>query len=177
MSIYTKKGDQGKSSTYGGKKISKDDLVAHALGAVDELNSIVGVVKTAIKSNIFLAREMEILGEIQYFLLSIGSEIGGSNLRLADTPTENLEKLIDHYQAILPGLSNFIIPGGSLPASQCQLARAICRRAERSVAALNNEAEVNPNILKFLNRLSDFLFVMGRWINHREGYKDEIWRA
>ena len=153
--IYTKTGDRGTTGTFRGR-MAKDDQLAQALGAVDELK------------------------KIQSNLLIIGSQLAGSEKRIKSSEITHLEKLIDKLTKDLPKLSNFIFPMGYL-----QVARAVCRRAEReTVAALNAQPSAhNKNILKYLNRLSDALFTMGRWVNltllrqGSGGAKEEVWNG
>ncbi len=159
--IYTKTGDKGNTGTFYGR-ISKSDQLAGALGAIDELNSAIGVCRHATSLD-------EELRRMQKNLLTIGSSLSGSGLKISGSETTNLEKLIDKLTKELPKLANFIYPIGQL-----HLARAICRRAEREVVALEIK---DKNILKYLNRLSDALFTLGRWTNFNMGVEEEVWKV
>lgn len=166
--IYTKTGDKGNTGTFYGR-MSKSDRLAKALGAIDELNSAIGVCRRATSVD-------EELKRMQKNLLTIGSSLSGSGLKISAAETRNLEKLIDKLTRQLPKLANFIYPVGQL-----HLARAICRRAEREVvAALQDtspKSQDSKNILKYLNRLSDALFTLGRWVNFKQGREEEVWRV
>ena len=173
--IYTKTGDRGTTGTFRGR-MAKDDQLAQALGAVDELNSWVGLCYNSPLTPLFIkergTKEVSLdneLKRVQNNLFIIGSQLAASEKRLRDEETKRLEKLIDKLTKDLPKLSNFIFPMGYL-----QVARAVCRRAEREVV----KAEIKEkNILKYLNRLSDALFTMGRWVNFKMGVKEEVWRS
>ena len=164
--IYTKTGDQGQTGTFYGR-MSKDAQLAKALGSIDELNSAIGVCRHTTPLD-------EELKQIQKNLLTIGSSLSGSEIKISSTETRNLEKLIDKITKELPKLSNFIYPKGNL-----QLARAVARRAEREVvqlSILNSQLSIK-DILKYLNRLSDALFTLGRWVNYKIGIEEEVWKA
>ena len=159
--IYTKTGDRGTTSTFHGR-IAKDNQLAKALGAIDELNSWIGVCRHQTSLDLELKR-------IQKNLLTVGSGLSGSGLKISISETNYLEKLIDKLTTELPKLGNFIYPQGFL-----QIARSVARRAEREVVA----AEIkDKHILKYLNRLSDALFTMGRWVNFKSGVKEEVWKG
>jgi len=189
--IYTKTGDKGNTGTFYGR-ISKSDQLARALGAVDELNSWVGLCRSYISPSLIppltsqdASRRIDLRGgkrakrgggdidaelkHIQKNLLTIGSALSGSGLKITAAETRNLEKLIDKLTKDLPKLANFIYPKGEL-----QLARSVARRAEREVVALEIK---DKNILKYLNRLSDALFTMGRWVNAKQGKEEEVWKV
>lgn len=159
--IYTKTGDKGTTGTFFGR-IDKSAQLARALGAVDELNSWIG-----------MSRHKTLLDEelkrIQKNLLTIGSSLSGSGLKVSSSETTRLEKLIDKLTKELPKLSNFIYPKGPL-----QIARSVARRAEREVVALEIK---DKSILKYLNRLSDVLFTLGRWVNHKAKIAEETWTS
>jgi|SRR3989344_2671912 len=162
MKIYTKTGDKGNTGTFYGR-INKGDQLTEALGAVDELNSWIGLCRVRISK---LETELR---RVQTNLLIIGSGLAGSGKRLGNEETVRLEKLIDKLTDELPKLSNFIYPVGEL-----QVARGVCRRAEREVVALGTK---DKKISRYLNRLSDALFVMGRWVNHKLKIPEEVWRG
>lgn len=176
MVIYTKRGDKGKTSLYDEtsaqrERITKDSLRVRAIGAADELNSFLGVT-ISFSENPKLTAELK---EVQRDLLIIGSILAGSDLRFFKTKTKRFEKVIDEIEGRLPPLKNFILPGGSKLAAHLQYARAISRRVEREVVALNEVEKVKPQILMYLNRLSDYLFMLARDANYRSGVEDEIW--
>ncbi len=160
--IYTKTGDLGTTGTFYGR-MAKSDQLAQALGAIDELNSWIGLCR-----NLGVSLDSE-LRKMQGNLLTIGSQLAGSEKRLKNEETKKLEKLIDKLTKDLPKLTNFIYPTGYL-----QVTRAVCRRAEREVVAVEIKEK---NILKYLNRLSDALFTMARWVNYKMGVKEEVWRG
>ena len=176
MVIYTKRGDRGKTSLYDKtpeqrKRTSKDTLRIEALGAIDELNSYLGVVISS-SEDIALNKKLK---DIQNNLLTIGSLLAGSSLRFFKTNTRRLEKEIDEMEGRLPVLSNFILPGGSKIASKLQYARTLARKAERTLVTLNEEKNVKTQVLTYINRLSDHLFMLAREINHKMEVKDEVW--
>ena len=173
MKIYTKTGDAGETSLYGGSRVPKSHLRIEAIGAVDELNAYLGVL------------DMGELTRIQNELFTLGADLAtpaDTNsklkiLRIDAACVALLEKEIDAWTEKLPQLTNFILPGGSKVAAQLHLARAICRRAERSVVRLAEiDAKLNKNILKYLNRLSDWLFVLARKVNADAGVAENIWK-
>jgi len=173
--IYTKTGDRGTTGTFHGR-MAKSDQLATALGAVDELNSWIGLCRNSPLTPLFIKERGtkgvslgDELKRIQNNLLTIGSQLAGSEKRIKTSETAHLEKLIDRLTRELPKLSNFIYPTGYL-----QVARSVCRRAEREVVAAGIKEK---NILKYLNRLSDALFTMGRWVNFKTGMKEEMWKA
>ncbi|OGM19232.1 ATP:cob(I)alamin adenosyltransferase [Candidatus Woesebacteria bacterium RIFCSPLOWO2_01_FULL_37_19] len=176
MAIYTKKGDKGETSMYDASgaqraRVSKSSLKVEALGAIDELNSFLGVVKTFAEDKELIAD----IARIQVNLLTIGSITAGSKLGFSALETKNLEKQIDNLEGTLPVLKNFVIPGGSKTAGLLQFARSLSRRAERRVVSLSQYEKVRPQILEYLNRLSDFLFMLAREQNHKNGIADEVW--
>lgn len=162
MKIYTKTGDAGTTGTFFGR-MSKADQLAHTLGTVDELNSWIGLIRSQTPN--FFDNELH---NIQNNLLIIGSNLAGSKTRkLKPNETLKLEKLIDKLTADLPTIHNFIFPIGPI-----HVARTISRRLEREVVALEIK---DKNILKYLNRLSDALFTIARWVNNRLGIEEEVW--
>jgi len=176
MSIYTKRGDKGETcligSKDGGKQVSKDSLRICAIGAVDELNSCVGIVRSFSEDK----GSDKKLKVIQSDLLTAGSILGGSELKFYNSKTKKLEKEIDGLEKKLPKLTNFIIPNGTKIASFLHFARTLSRRAEREVVALSRIEEVKPQILVYLNRLSDYLFTLARNENHKSEVEDDLWK-
>ncbi len=176
MAIYTKKGDKGQTSLYDPSntqliRVSKDSLKIKAIGAVDELDSFIGVAKALTADKLF----SKILSDIQRDLLTIGSSLAGSKLRFTKPKTKKLEKLIDKWEGSLPALSNFILPGGTPLAAQLHVCRSATRRAEREIKALSDIEKVSDNIKMYINRLSDFFFMFSRKINFDAKLKEEIW--
>lgn len=167
--IYTKTGDGGTTGTFYGR-MAKSDQLAQALGVVDELNSWVGLCRSRypIFSVQYSVMDNE-LKEVQSNLLTIGSQLAGSGEKLGNEETKRLERLIDRLTKELPKLTSFIYPVGYL-----QVVRSVCRRAEREVVAAGIKEK---NILKYLNRLSDALFVVGRWVNLKAGIEEEVWKG
>ncbi len=179
MKIYTKTGDKGETSLFGGKRVSKDILRIETYGTVDELNSILGIAR-CMNTNHFVD---DVLLNVQKQLFTLGSDLASpySNkskkniFRIGEAEIINLEKLIDKMEADMNPIKNFIIPGGVLLASYVHFARAICRRIERMAVRLSKKEKVNKFVLIYLNRLSDFLFVLARWVNTLEKKGDTVW--
>ena len=178
MRIYTKTGDEGETGLVGGDRIAKDDVRIEAYGTIDELNAAIGVVRSAKP----VAAMDSALADIQCDLFSLGAELASPAGGPAKTPAitndeiSRLEAIIDAWEAGLPPLNNFILPGGSPCAGHLHLARVICRRAERRVVTLSRNSYVAPTVIPFLNRLSDLLFVLGRAENAQAGVMDSIWK-
>lgn len=154
-------------------RVSKDSLIVQALGAVDELNSYLGVVKAAS----LMPGLTKTIKNIQDNLLKIGSITGGSSLQFRETNTKHLEKLIDELEGKLPPLTNFVFPGGSVVSSHLQYARTLARKTERAFVTLKSEVKVKPAILTYLNRLSDALFMLAREANAKLGITEETWKG
>lgn len=176
MAIYTKRGDKGETSLYDEAssqriRVSKNSLRIKALGAVDELNSFLGI--TISFSNV--PEITTYLKAIQKNLLTLGSITAGSKLRFSSLETKKIEKIIDKLEGELPVLANFILPGGTVFSSHLQYTRSLARRAERATVALAKESKVKPDVLTYLNRLSDFLFMLARFANFDTGVVEEIW--
>lgn len=178
MHIYTKTGDRGETSLYGGSRVSKDDMRIEAIGEVDELNAALGLLLTyALKS----AEETKtLLTNIQSELFNIGAELAnpaktGKVKAINEEAVAALEHVIDDLEAKLPPLTHFILPGGSPYAAQAHMARAICRRAERRIISLHKQEPLNPQLLAYINRLSDLLFMLARMDNHITGIKETKW--
>lgn len=176
MPIYTKTGDQGNTKVFNIKtkkliEISKSSDLIDAIGNVDELNSHIGLIGSLIKDK----KEKLFLNSIQNNLLNIGSILAGSDLKIKFSDVKDLEKQIDQMDESLPVLSEFILPGGGQLASTIHVTRSIARRAERSVVKINLEKQIDPMILSYLNRLSDYLFTLARHENNKEKIKDLIW--
>ncbi len=179
MKVYTKRGDAGETDLAGGGRVAKDDLRVHAYGAVDELNSFVGLALLDCAES--LRPRLE---DVQRALFAMGAALATNPEASADALTgpgvldsdvEALESAIDAAEAELPELRAFVLPGGTPGAAACHVARTVCRRAERSVVALNRSDEVEAAALRYLNRLSDALFVWARLENARAGVSDIEW--
>lgn len=176
MKIYTKTGDKGTTSLLTGTRVSKADMRLEAYGTTDELNSWLGIVEATAPTGVFF-----FIHELQSELFSMGSYLaldGEASFpmpKLSDELVGRMEHQIDTWNQELPELKNFILPGGSIAASNLQVARTVCRRAERRVVALGEEVEIPSEISIFLNRLSDFLFVAARYVLHVEGVEESVW--
>lgn len=162
--IYTKTGDEGQTGLFGGMRLPKSHLRIEAYGTVDELNAYIGLLRDVLKND---GLKLD-LKKIQDELFTIGARLASDPEKemkvpeVQNTAILRLEKAIDTMDSELPPLKNFILPGGHTTVSYCHIARCVCRRAERRVVALGLESSVEPVILQFLNRLSDYLFVLGR---------------
>jgi cob(I)alamin adenosyltransferase len=176
MKIYTKKGDAGETSLFGGGRVRKDDPRVQAYGEVDEANAAIGLAVALDPAEFELAA----LQAIQRDLFSIGAELAASDpakarAAIAAEQVAALEHLIDAHDARLPPLKNFILPGGTAKAAAFHLARTTCRRAERAVVRLAATEAINPVVIHYLNRLSDLLFVLARAANQLAGRADITW--
>ncbi|MBI2638155.1 cob(I)yrinic acid a,c-diamide adenosyltransferase [Candidatus Peregrinibacteria bacterium] len=177
--IYTKSGDKGQTGLLGEKRVSKNSLRIRAIGNLDELNAALGVLLTLNP----LKKAAEILWQIQDDIFTIGAEIADPEKKYVDkridaSRTKLLEKNIDELEAKLPRLKNFILPGGTSFSSHAHLARAICRRAERCIVRLNEKENLqNEQIVIYLNRLSDLLFMLARQDNFEKRVKEIPWKS
>jgi len=170
--IYTRTGDAGDTGKADGARVSKDDCLIHAQGDIDELNSFIGLLASKVDDD---ALDQLIL-KIQHDLFNIGAEISLSQPLIMATDVAYLEQQLDHYNADLPPLKEFILPGGGETASLCHVARAVCRRAERNLVTLDKEHGVESELLAYINRLSDLLFVLARVLTRNAGEKEVLWR-
>jgi cob(I)alamin adenosyltransferase len=178
MKIYTKTGDKGTTSLFGGKRVSKADLRIDTYGTIDELNSWMGLVRDLDVNQ----KRQQVLTEIQDRLFTIGSilatEPGNTKVKipsLHESDIHFLEKQIDEMDAILPAMRFFVLPGGHSSVSQCHISRTVCRRAERLVIALNEIEPVDILVIQYLNRLSDYLFMLSRMIAHELQAPETPW--
>jgi cob(I)alamin adenosyltransferase len=181
MKIYTKTGDGGETSLFGGGRVPKHDPRVAAYGDVDELNSAIGLALAAEPRDL----EVALLEQIQRDLFAIGGQLATrdptkvasalTKAQIDDRRIEAMEAAIDRGDAVLPPLAAFVLPGGTPKAAALHLARTVCRRAERSVVALREREPVPPVVLVYLNRLSDLLFALARLANQRAGVPDRIW--
>lgn len=179
MPIYTRTGDKGYTRIYGTRdKVSKTDRRFGALGSLDELASQLGLVSSHLPDG---GAKDKIL-RIQRELFEIGSELATAPsqkppFKLGKSAISRLERWVDFYWKDLPPLANFIFPGGTVASSHAHVARTVCRRAERECISFASENKVNENILAYLNRLSDFLLALARFLNHKEGVEDVVWKS
>jgi cob(I)alamin adenosyltransferase len=177
--IYTRKGDSGDTALGGGQRVSKDDLRVQVYGTVDELNSFIGVaLATGLNE-----RLAELLRPLQNELFHLGSDLcfleadkARHNLpQIGERHVQKLEEMIDEMTAVVGPLANFILPGGSAGAAHLHVARTVCRRAEREAVALSRQDDIGAYVIPYLNRLSDALFVMARYENHRRQVAEPLW--
>lgn len=187
MPIYTRTGDKGTTSLFSGQRASKADLRVEAYGTIDELDSAIGVAIAEAQSSRLKAQKYRLklkaeLIKIQNDLLEIGSALADPRIRKQESGIKNLsrratefEEFIDEMTEKMPLLKNFILPGGGKAGAMLHLARAISRRAERKIVALNSKEKIDSNIIIYLNRLSDLLFTMARFANFKEKKKETIW--
>jgi cob(I)alamin adenosyltransferase len=174
--IYTKTGDAGDTGLGDGSRVPKDHSRVMAYGAVDELNALLGVFLAQVPEH----EIVELIRSVQNDLFDVGADLclpiqdADKTLRVRAEQAERLEKAIDHFNERLQPLKSFILPGGKPAAAWCHLARTVCRRAERDVVTLARTEKINPQVVIYLNRLSDLLFVLARVCNH-DGTADVLW--
>lgn len=189
--IYTRTGDKGKTSLVGGMRVSKASTRLDAYGTVDELNSTIGVLAHDADNDLIrggaqtagqLKRVGDLLHDIQNILFVIGSRLASEDKETREKMpalfrehVTDLEEAMDEFSKQLTPLKNFILPGGCRSAAMAQLARCVCRRAERDCVLLQQKEEVEDEIIVYLNRLSDFLFVLGRHLNRVLGEEETVW--
>lgn len=179
--LYLRTGDAGETALGGGQRLPKDTLRVEAIGTVDELNSAIGL---ALASGLS-TRLLEILPAVQNILFHLGSDLcfieadkARFNIpQIEERHIQALEAVVDELNAVVGVLANFILPGGSIGAAHLHLARTICRRTERRVVALARSEAIGANVLPYLNRLSDALFVMARYENHQRGVAEPLWES
>jgi len=180
MKIYTRRGDAGETSLADGSRLPKDATRVAAYGDIDELNAVLGVARAHARGQ----RLKALLDGVQRDLFAVGAQLaagrraeGARKAKAAMTPdqVDRLEKAIDSYEARLPPLASFILPGGSRLGSFLHQARTVCRRAERSLVSLAREETVDPRIVAYVNRLSDLLFVLARHANRAARQSEERW--
>ncbi len=182
--IYTKTGDKGETSLYGGTRVSKAAARVESYGTLDELNALIGLAKSEISDEKVLSQ----LQKIQFDLFTVGSEAAtptdkmllanGKNrldVMISDKEITELEIWMDDFDAELEPLKFFILPSGGKAAATLHVCRTVCRRAERAMVFLNETEEVRPELIKYLNRLSDYLFILARYISKISGEKEDYW--
>ena len=181
MKIYTKTGDKGETGLFGGDRVAKDTLRIEAYGTVDELNSLVGIIRAL---RLGIKRLIGYFEKIQSDLFILGADLAARKAnkrqlipRISRSHIASVEKAIDSFQLLLPPLKVFILPGGTAAASHLHYARTVCRRAERSAVRLSRTEEINESVLVYLNRLSDLFFVLARYANRTGKKKETEWRT
>ncbi len=186
--VYTRTGDDGQTGLVGGTRVAKNDLRIHSYGEVDELNSVIGVVRALLAEAPCAGSEAgaridEVLGFIQQELFDLGSELATpakseyqGMIRIGDANVARLEAWIDELIPDLPELKSFVLPGGGSAAAMLHVARTVCRRAERTTTTLVQRGEAAAEPVRYLNRLSDLLFVQSRWIALATGHGEVLWQ-
>ncbi len=175
--IYTKTGDAGETALFGGQRVPKSHLRVEAYGSVDELNAFIGLLRDALED----APVRELLVQVQHRLFAVGAYLAYDPAKAPGPPDltardiELLEQAMDAMDDQLPPLKNFILPGGHPTVSLCHVCRTVCRRAERLVVALHLDTPVDGHILQYLNRLSDYFFILARQLGQNAGVSEIIW--
>jgi cob(I)alamin adenosyltransferase len=180
MKIYTKTGDDGTTSLFSGGRVVKTHLRVEAYGTVDELSAVIGVARTHQPSPETETWLTEIQNQLFYLGADLATPADSANqkvVRMDAKAIEWLEVKIDHMSEGLPELKAFILPGGSPVSAQLHVARTVCRRAERNAIKLGQAESIGDFVVQYLNRLSDFFFMLARWENHQAGISDEEWLA
>jgi len=183
--IYTKTGDTGSTSLFGAGRVKKNHLRVQAYGEIDELNSIIGLIRAGLQYEEIVKALGPVLGRIQDRLFVIGSMLATPQEaalyekipRMVEEDIILLEVAIDRLSKQMPRLKNFILPGGSILSAQIHVARATCRRAERTIVALSQETKIDPLLIQYINRLSDLLFESARWVNWKLKVEEEEWKS
>lgn len=170
--IYTRTGDDGSTGMADGSRVAKDDLLVHAIGEVDELNSQLAVLLCHAPADF-----VKDIRSVQNELFNVGAELAMNHAIIEQGSVDVLEQSLDAMNESLQPLKEFILPGGGLAASHCHVARATCRRAERSLVSLNKKNELNIHLMAYINRLSDYLFVLARAISKQEGADEVYWQS
>lgn len=182
--LYTRTGDRGDTGLFGGRRVPKDHRRVVAYGAIDELNSVLGVAISLIRQRTVVAS----LHAVQNELFNIGAELASDKpvrrkktqngvFRLDQPSILRIERLIDEYDALVPPLRTFVLPSGAPAAASLHLARTVCRRAERATVTLARKEEINPAILTYLNRLCDLLFALARYANKSARRRELFWQS
>jgi cob(I)alamin adenosyltransferase len=185
--VYTRTGDRGETALVGGKRVRKDSLRIEAYGTIDELNSIVGLARVFNEESLHAGEAHqfldEVLGQLQDELFDLGSELATppeffqrGMYRVSENEIDRLEKLMDKCQEDLEPLKSFILPGGGRVGAYLHQCRTVCRRAERDILRLSRDEDINPEMIKYVNRLSDLFFVLSRWIAKQTGEQEYLWQ-
>jgi cob(I)alamin adenosyltransferase len=185
--VYTRTGDRGETALVGGKRVPKDSLRIEAYGTIDELNSILGIARVFNEESLDAGEGHRFLDEVlcrlQDELFDLGSELATpaeffreGMYRTSEDEIDRLEKLIDKCQQDLEPLNSFILPGGGRIGAYLHQCRTVCRRAERDILRLSRQEEINSNVIKYVNRLSDLFFVLSRWIAKQAGEQEYLWQ-
>jgi cob(I)alamin adenosyltransferase len=178
MKVYTRTGDDGTTALFSGGRVSKHHLRVEAYGTVDELNSVLGLVRAHQPLDPIEAWLRQVQTQLFYLGADLATPADAKSSHVVRVDTDSiawLESAIDMMDADLPPLQNFILPGGTLIGAQLHVARTVCRRAERITALLAEHEVLTPQVLPYLNRLSDFLFTLARWENWKAGIADDKW--
>ena len=180
--VYTKAGDDGKTALIGGQRVSKSSLRIECYGTVDELNAVLGVVRSVLVDSAARQQLLGIVARIQNELFNLGSQLAtpdpgrrAQSPRVSAADVSRLEAEMDQLNAALPELTSFVLPGGGAVSAQLHVARTVCRRAERLTVALASTDSVDAVVIHYLNRLSDAFFVFGRWAAMTDGHKEPLW--
>ena len=187
MKIYTRAGDDGTTSLCDGSRLSKDDIRVEAYGTLDELNAHIGLLISLLQTSCSkegvqpAANLTDFLSEIQEELFVIGGELARAEIKTEEpVSTQKLitkiETIIDELSSQLPVQHHFVLPGGIIPAAQSHVCRTICRRAERRIVTLSHVATVSSKIFIFVNRLSDYFFILSRYLNNDSGLSEKTWK-
>ena len=185
--VYTRTGDRGETALVGGKRVPKDSLRIEAYGTIDELNSVVGIARIFNEESLDGGEAHQFLDEVlcrlQDELFDLGSELATpaeffreGMYRVSEDEIDRLEKLIDKCQKDLEPLKSFVLPGGGRIGAYFHQCRTVCRRAERDILRLSRQEEINANVIKYVNRLSDLFFVLSRWIAKQTGEQEYLWQ-
>ncbi len=178
MKIYTKKGDEGNTGLIGGTRVPKNAIRIDAYGTIDELNSFLGVVRDHDINEKYKAQIIEIQDRLFTIGSSLASDPEKSNMKIPDLNERDIEVLenwMDEMDEVLPEMRFFVLPGGHTAVSFCHVARCVCRRAERIIVELNEKEFVAPFVMAYVNRLSDYIFVLGRKITQDLGAPEQAW--
>lgn len=182
--VYTRTGDKGETALVGGQKVPKDALRIECYGTVDELNAVIGLVRTSLEQSPSGAKLLPIIARVQNELFNLGAQLATPDAdRYEGQPVleqrhiDALEAEIDELNEGLPALKSFILPGGGWSSSYFHLARTVCRRTERLTVRLARDEQIGTHAVAYLNRLSDALFVFGRWIAQQEGVDEPLWES
>ncbi|MEG0268386.1 MAG: cob(I)yrinic acid a,c-diamide adenosyltransferase [Carnobacterium sp.] len=177
MQIYTKRGDYGNTNIIGGRTVKKDALRVEAYGAIDEANSLMGYIVSQMKEQDNALKKE--LVEIQHYLFDCGTDLatphGKNPYKLTKESIDWIESRIDYYAAIPPAIESFVLPGGDPVASLLHFARTVVRRSERRIVNFTSDEETNPHVGIFINRLSDYLFALARFVNHQAKVEEPLY--